>query len=92
VFGKPLTNLAVIRSKLAAMISKVEAGQSWLETITYQMNNVGFRSIALYSHSPIAFQMNYAEQSDRLAGPIGLLKTYAARMPSDRNNANLFYP
>ncbi|EAU80545.1 acyl-CoA dehydrogenase [Coprinopsis cinerea okayama7 len=62
VFGKPLTNLAVIRAKLAAMISKVEAGQNWLETITYQMNN-----------------MNYAEQSDRLAGPIGLLKQFISR-------------
>ena len=40
VFGKPLTSLAVIRSKLAAMISRVEGCQNWFETITYQMNNV----------------------------------------------------
>jgi alkylation response protein AidB-like acyl-CoA dehydrogenase len=40
VFGKPLSSQAVIRSKLAAMISRVEAGQNWLEHITYQMNNV----------------------------------------------------
>ena len=30
-FGKPLTEQPVIRAKLAAMYSKVEAGQAWLE-------------------------------------------------------------
>jgi alkylation response protein AidB-like acyl-CoA dehydrogenase len=46
VFGKPLTSQAVIRSKLAAMISRVEASQNWLENITHQMNNVGL----IYTH------------------------------------------
>lgn len=40
VFGKPLHSQAVIRNKLAAMISRVESVQSWLENITYQMNNM----------------------------------------------------
>lgn len=40
VFGKPLNAQAVIRNKLAQMISRVEAGQNWLENITYQMNHV----------------------------------------------------
>jgi len=62
VFGKPLNNLAVIRSKLAAMISKTEASQAWLETITHQMCN-----------------MDYAQQSDKLAGPMGLLKQFISR-------------
>ena len=39
-FGKPLHSQAVIRSKLAAMISRVESVQNWLENITYQMNNM----------------------------------------------------
>jgi len=39
-FGKPLHSQAVIRSKLAAMISRVESTQSWLENITYQMNHM----------------------------------------------------
>lgn len=30
-FGKPLTEQPVIRAKLGAIYSKVEAGQSWLE-------------------------------------------------------------
>jgi alkylation response protein AidB-like acyl-CoA dehydrogenase len=39
-FGKPLASQAVIRSKVAAMIARVEAVQSWLENITHQMNNM----------------------------------------------------
>ncbi|KAJ7047841.1 acyl-CoA dehydrogenase/oxidase [Mycena alexandri] len=62
VFGKPLTSQAVIRSKLAGMISRVEAGQNWLEHITHQMNN-----------------MTYAEMGSKLAGPIGLLKSFVTR-------------
>lgn len=42
-FGKPLSSQAVIRSKLAAMISRVESAQNWLENVTWQMcNMVGF--------------------------------------------------
>jgi alkylation response protein AidB-like acyl-CoA dehydrogenase len=40
VFGKPLNAQAVVRSKLAAMIARVESLQAWLENITYQMNNM----------------------------------------------------
>ena len=39
-FGKPLHSQAVIRSKLAAMIARVESTQNWLENITHQMNNM----------------------------------------------------
>jgi alkylation response protein AidB-like acyl-CoA dehydrogenase len=66
VFGKPLISQPVIRAKLAKMISLTEACQSWLETITYQMNN-----------------MDYAQQSKLLGGPIGLLKSYATRCAHD---------
>jgi hypothetical protein len=44
VFGKPLNAQAVIRAKLGKMISRVESGQNWLESITYQMNNVSSSS------------------------------------------------
>jgi alkylation response protein AidB-like acyl-CoA dehydrogenase len=40
VFGKPLYEQPVIRAKLANMIARVEAAQSWLELITYQMTKV----------------------------------------------------
>lgn len=39
-FGKPLASQAVIRSKIAAMVARVESVQSWLENITHQMNNM----------------------------------------------------
>jgi len=66
VFGKPLISQAVIRSKLAAMIARVESAQNWLENITFQMEN-----------------MDYKQQSDKLAGPIALLKMYATRTSQD---------
>ena len=40
VFGKKLSAQAVVRAKLANMIARIEAGQNWLESITYQMNHV----------------------------------------------------
>ncbi|KAG2345041.1 acyl-CoA dehydrogenase NM domain-like protein [Suillus weaverae] len=61
-FGKPLHAQAVIRAKLAIMISRVEACQAWVENITHQMNN-----------------MSYHEQSDKLAGPIALLKQFVSK-------------
>lgn len=39
-FGKPLASQAVVRAKIAAMISRAEAIQAWLENITYQMCNM----------------------------------------------------
>ena len=39
-FGRPLHSLAVIRSKLANMISRSESVHNWLESITYQMCNM----------------------------------------------------
>ncbi|KAL8286560.1 hypothetical protein RQP46_004577 [Phenoliferia psychrophenolica] len=62
VFGKPLIDLAVIRAKLASMFAKIEACQTFLEHITFQMNH-----------------MTYAQQSDLLAGHIGILKMYCTR-------------
>jgi len=62
IFGKRLNAQPVVRAKLAQMLARIEAGQSWLETITHQMNN-----------------MSYDEQSDKLAGPIGLLKQFITR-------------
>lgn len=49
VFGKPLHEQAVVRSKLAAMIARVEAGQAWLEAITYQMNKMVSALRGLYA-------------------------------------------
>jgi len=79
-FGKPLHAQAVIRSKLAAMIARVEACQAWVENITHQMNNVrSIPKVRVLCATPLmhSMQMSYHEQSDKLAGPIALLKQYA---------------
>jgi alkylation response protein AidB-like acyl-CoA dehydrogenase len=48
-FGKPLHSQAVIRSKLAAMISRVESVQHWLESVTYQMNKMVCAGFLIFS-------------------------------------------
>ncbi|KAJ7666519.1 peroxisomal acyl-CoA-dehydrogenase [Mycena rosella] len=63
VFGKPLTSQAVIRSKLAAMISRVEAGQNWLEHTTYQMNNMSYAEMSSKLAGPIGLLKQYVSRS-----------------------------
>ncbi|KAG6857221.1 hypothetical protein H0H87_007640 [Tephrocybe sp. NHM501043] len=60
VFGKPLHSQAVIRSKLAAMISRAESVQNWLENITYQMCNMSYRQQANKLAGQIAFLKSYS--------------------------------
>ncbi|TFK27199.1 acyl-CoA dehydrogenase [Coprinopsis marcescibilis] len=60
VFGKPLHSQAVIRNKLAAMISRVESAQSWLENITFQMNHMKYGQQAELLAGPIALLKQYA--------------------------------
>ena len=57
VFGKPLIAQPVIRQHLAEMLQLVEAEQSWLENIVFQMTTMP----------------SYAEQSDKLAGAFPVL-------------------
>jgi hypothetical protein len=45
-FGKPLSNQAVVRSKVAVMIAGTEGIQVWLENVTYQMNNMSYKEQA----------------------------------------------
>ncbi|KAJ7727303.1 acyl-CoA dehydrogenase [Mycena maculata] len=63
VFGKPLTSQAVIRSKLAAMISRVESAQAWLENITYQMCHMDYKQQATHLAGQIAFVKMYATKT-----------------------------
>ncbi|KAH8099991.1 acyl-CoA dehydrogenase/oxidase [Cristinia sonorae] len=85
-FGKALNSQAVIRSKLAEMIAKVEAAQSWLENITFQMNNMSYKqqsdNLAGYVFPLNVFEdcMNSDETSYR---SIGLLKMYITSSAQD---------
>ncbi|KAK2460888.1 hypothetical protein APHAL10511_007358 [Amanita phalloides] len=65
-FGKPLHSQAVIRSKLAAMISRVESVQSWLENVTYQMNNMTYKQQAAKLAGPIGLLKMYCTRSAQL--------------------------
>jgi alkylation response protein AidB-like acyl-CoA dehydrogenase len=79
-FGKPLASQAVVRSKVAAMIARVESVQSWLENITHQMNKM-VRPLEL-EHFHVVLKVgiqSYKEQAKSLAGPIALLKMYATQ-------------
>ncbi|EIW57326.1 acyl-CoA dehydrogenase [Trametes versicolor FP-101664 SS1] len=62
-FGKPLHSLAVVRSKLALMISRVESQQSWLENITYQMCNMSYKEQASKLAGQIAFLKSHMTRS-----------------------------
>jgi len=54
VFGKKLIEQPVIRQKLAKMIAMVEANQSWLESITFQMTRMSYAEQAANLAGPIA--------------------------------------
>ena len=60
VFGKPLISQPVIRQKLAKMISLTEACQSWLESITYQMNSMTYEQQSKLLGGPIGLLKSYA--------------------------------
>ncbi|KIJ51567.1 hypothetical protein M422DRAFT_65511 [Sphaerobolus stellatus SS14] len=63
VFGKKLNAQPVVRAKLAAMISRVESLQAWLENVTYQMKNMSYRQQASKLAGQIAFLKMTATQS-----------------------------
>jgi len=54
VFGKKLGDQAVIRNKLAHMVSQLESVHSWHENITYQMCNMPHAEQARKLAGPIA--------------------------------------
>ncbi|KAI9729110.1 MAG: hypothetical protein M1828_000195 [Chrysothrix sp. TS-e1954] len=60
VAGKPLTAQPIIRAKLARMIQLCEATQSWLESITYQMNSMSYARQSKLLGGPIGLLKSYA--------------------------------
>lgn len=82
-FGKPLHSLAVVRGKLALMISRVESQRSWLENITYYVCNMVrllARSTpqARVSHL-LGHTQSYEEQANKFAGQTAFLKSHMTR-------------
>ena len=82
VFGEPLSSQGVVRSKLAAMISRVESTQNWLENITYQMKHTSYAEQAtelagLVKHPSVKKTvLTYSRQ-------IAFLKVYTTRAAQD---------
>ncbi|GLB40182.1 putative acyl-CoA dehydrogenase, N-terminal domain [Lyophyllum shimeji] len=63
VFGKPLNSQAVVRSRLASMIARVESAQAWLESITFQMNHMGYKQQSSLLAGQIAFLKKYCTET-----------------------------
>ncbi|KII89880.1 hypothetical protein PLICRDRAFT_569432 [Plicaturopsis crispa FD-325 SS-3] len=88
VFGKPLASQAVIRSKLAAMISRVESTQNWLENVTYQMCHMNYHEqaqklagqIALVKMHCTKTAQETAEDAVQIFGGRGITTTGMGRL------------
>jgi len=88
VFGKPLLEQPVIRSRLADMITRVETSQNWLENITFQMNNMPYKDQAKYLAGPIALLKSHCTRSaqatatdaTQIFGGRGITKTGLGRV------------
>ena len=88
VFGKPLIQQAVIRQKLAKCIALTESCQSWLETITFQMNNLTYEQQAKLLGGPIGLLKYHAtrcahevaDESVNIFGGRGLTQTGMGRV------------
>lgn len=82
-FGKPIISQPVVRAKLAALISQVEAAQSWLENVTFQMCNMNYHDQAAHLAGQIALLKSWstrvshdvADHAVNIFGGRGLTKT-----------------
>ncbi|KAI9260225.1 acyl-CoA dehydrogenase/oxidase [Sporodiniella umbellata] len=87
VFGKPLIEQPVIRNKLAAMVSQLEAVENWLENITYQMCNMTYQEQSIKLAGPIAllkYQVtrvahNVSDDACQIFGGRGITRTGMGR-------------
>lgn len=65
VFGKPLASQPVIRAKLASIISRVEACQNWMESVTHQMCNMSYKEQSDKLAGPIALAKQFVSRTGR---------------------------
>ncbi|GAN04906.1 acyl-CoA dehydrogenase-like protein [Mucor ambiguus] len=87
VFGKRLIDQPVIRNKLASMVAQLEAVESWLENITYQMCNMPYLEQSVKLAGPIGllkYQVtrvshNIADDACQIFGGRAITKTGMGR-------------
>ncbi|SCZ87423.1 BZ3500_MvSof-1268-A1-R1_Chr2-2g04889 [Microbotryum saponariae] len=63
VFGKPLIEQPVVRAKFALMLAKIEAGQTWLENLTFQMCNMKYEQQSKMLAGPMALLKYFLSRS-----------------------------
>ncbi|SCV70284.1 BQ2448_1678 [Microbotryum intermedium] len=63
VFGKPLIEQFVVRAKFALMLAKIEAGQTWLENLTFQMCNMKYEQQSKMLAGPMALLKYFLSRS-----------------------------
>lgn len=93
VFGRPLTSQAVVRQKLAMLLTLAEAGQAYLEHITYQMTKMSYKEQAKNLAGPIALLKAWstrashevADNAVQIMGGRGLTKTGMGRQIENYN-------
>jgi alkylation response protein AidB-like acyl-CoA dehydrogenase len=98
VFSKRLIDQPVIRQKLAKMIALVEANQSWLESITYQMCHMPYKQQAIHLAGPIAMLKmsvtraghEIADEAVQIWGGRGLTQTGMGKHIEMFNRTNKF--
>ncbi|KAI3617962.1 acyl-dehydrogenase [Moniliophthora roreri] len=99
VFGKPLISQAVVRAKLAAMISRLESGQNWLENITYQMTKMNNTQQGALLAGQIAFLKMHASRAGQdtardavqIFGGRGITKTGMGRHIEHRKTSSVIW-
>jgi len=98
VFGKPLISQPAIRQKLAKMITLVEASQSWLEQITYQMNKMSYAQQSKLLGGPIGLLKLFitrnattiADEATNIFGGRGITQTGMGRFVENFNRTYKF--
>ncbi|KAF8629594.1 hypothetical protein AX15_003340 [Amanita polypyramis BW_CC] len=97
-FGKPLNSQAVIRSKLASMIQRIEACQNWYESITHQMNHMTYDQMSEHLAGPIGLLKQFvtrcgretAEDATQVFGGRALTKTGMGKLIEEYHRCSGF--
>lgn len=98
VFGHKLIEQPVVRFKIADMIANVESIHSFMENITYMMNNMSYKEQSIKLAGPIALlkyqctRMNnlVADHSVQIFGGRGITRTGMGRVIESFQRTNKF--
>ncbi|KAF7330519.1 Cytochrome b5 heme-binding domain-containing protein [Mycena venus] len=88
VFGKALSSQPVIRQKLAAMISRFESCQSWIENITFQMCRMSAKEQARHLAGQMAFLKMHATRASQATAADAVQIFGGQRHNANRNGPN----